>query len=528
MASVMFPNLDITRDEENHLFNLHGGKMAFIPGLFEVQEISAACGIGEYNAQKKNGTRAIKFFEKCIELYKKNIRQIERNLFSFPPDMKERYLKSVKTNYYASIYGIANCYYHGIGVKVDYDKAFPLFKKAADEYDDADAQHMLGAMYNGGLGVEKDTEKSAEYYEKAAIQGNMFAQNSLGRICEFVQKDIQKAIYWYKQAAEQGDDLAAENLMRVQGADIPVEGSWKIPGTDIKAADVVPEILKKMNEDANNGDFEAQEALAESYLLGQIVPLDKEKGIELFKKYSDAGNPLTQYNLGVMYNTGNNVPLDKAKAFHYFKLAAKQGHISAKYNLGRAYFSALGTEENVRKSFQWLLSAAKDGHPDAQYLISAYYVFNIGCKYDEFGMRYWVKEAAKQGHYDAQDLMITLCKEGYFPEENPQKWMQTLRKNHEGNKGYSKPITKLGEIPNIKDYDAEDKNYKMPQVVIDNRYPYLGPLPEKYQKKNFARSPLTLASLVPFASSPSPKNYSHHKPKKKAPRYSNKYRRKRK
>lgn len=525
----MFPNLDLTTEEEKHLFKLHGGKMAFIPGLFEVQEISVACVIGEYNVQKNNSTRAIKFFEKCIELYKKNIRQIEINLCDFPPDMKESFLKSVKTSYYASIFDIANCYYHGIGVPVDYDKAFPLFKKAADEYDDADAQNMLGIMYNGGLGVTADKKLSVEYYEKAAIQGNMFAQNSMGRICEFERKDIQKAIYWYKQAAEQGDDLAAENLMRVQGADIPVDGSWKIPGTDIKAADVVPEILKKMIEDADNGDFEAQEALAESYLLGQIVPLDKEKGIELFKKYSDAGNPYTQYNLGVMYNTGNNVPLDKAKAFHYFKLAAKQGIISAKYNLASAYFSALGTEENVRKSFRWMQSAAKDGHPDAQYRLGVYFNFEIGCKFDRHEMIYWMTKAAQQGHYYAQRNLITFCQTGVISDNATlRKWTDALRQNHEGNKGYSKPITKLGEIPNIKDYDAEDKNYKMPKEIIDDPLEWLGPLPEKYQKKIFARSPLTLSSLVPFASSPAPKNYSHHKPKKKTPRYSNKYRRKRK
>ena len=69
-------------------------------------------------------------------------------------------------------------------------------------------------------------------------------------------------------------------------------------------------------------------------------------------------------------------------------------------------------------------------------------------------------------------------------EATLKKWTQALANNHEGNKGYSKPIMKLGEIPYINDYDPEDRIYKMPKEIIDEPIDWLGPLPEKYQKKS--------------------------------------------
>ncbi|MBQ6976133.1 MAG: hypothetical protein IJQ16_06245, partial [Selenomonadaceae bacterium] len=91
--------------------------------------------------------------------------------------------------------------------------------------------------------------------------------------------------------------------------------------------------------------------------------------------------------------------------------------------------------------------------------------------------------------------------------------------------------------------DAEDSNYKIPQDIIDNPLEWLGPLPEKYQKKadnenddwflDFVKKsgmlivPDEVLGVMPFAPPP-PKNYFHHKPKKKSPSYSNKFRKKRK
>jgi len=56
-----------------------------------------------------------------------------------------------------------------------------------------------------GEGVEKDWEKAAYWFTKAAEQGDATAQNNLGVCYENgmgVERDRKKAVYWYTKAAE--------------------------------------------------------------------------------------------------------------------------------------------------------------------------------------------------------------------------------------------------------------------------------------------------------------------------------------
>ena len=43
-----------------------------------------------------------------------------------------------------------------------------------------EAQAQLGQRYNDGDGVEKSEKKAADWYQKAADQGNSRAQSNLG------------------------------------------------------------------------------------------------------------------------------------------------------------------------------------------------------------------------------------------------------------------------------------------------------------------------------------------------------------
>ena len=70
-------------------------------------------------------------------------------------------------------------------------------------------------MYYNGDGVAKDDAKAAEWYRKAAEQGNAFAQYKLGDMYdkgEGVAKDAAKAKEWWQKAADQGNDAAQESL----------------------------------------------------------------------------------------------------------------------------------------------------------------------------------------------------------------------------------------------------------------------------------------------------------------------------
>jgi TPR repeat protein len=56
----------------------------------------------------------------------------------------------------------------------------------------------------GGFGVPKDREQAVYWFRKAAAQGDIIAQVTLGRCYEHglgVEKDIKQAIFWYRTAA---------------------------------------------------------------------------------------------------------------------------------------------------------------------------------------------------------------------------------------------------------------------------------------------------------------------------------------
>jgi TPR repeat protein len=77
------------------------------------------------------------------------------------------------------------------------------------------AQHVLGLLYQNGLGVEKDIKVAVYWLEKAAEQGLKEAENYLGHLYldgKVVEKDVDKAEKWLLQAAKHGEREAQVHL----------------------------------------------------------------------------------------------------------------------------------------------------------------------------------------------------------------------------------------------------------------------------------------------------------------------------
>ena len=96
----------------------------------------------------------------------------------------------------------------------DYDKAVPLFQKAAD-MGNAEAMVELGDCYFDGNGVSENKAEGVKWYKKAAELGDEVAQNNMGYAYqhgEGVKQDLAKAKEWYEKAAKQGNANATSNL----------------------------------------------------------------------------------------------------------------------------------------------------------------------------------------------------------------------------------------------------------------------------------------------------------------------------
>ncbi len=114
---------------------------------------------------------------------------------------------------------IGLAYYIGQnGYKRDYAKAYEYLKQAAD-LNNADAQAVIGIMYENGYGRSLDYAKAAEWYQKAAAQDQSNAQNSLGLLYLNglgVEKDQEQALYWFKKALANGNKSAEDYVVMLE------------------------------------------------------------------------------------------------------------------------------------------------------------------------------------------------------------------------------------------------------------------------------------------------------------------------
>ncbi|MDF1588839.1 MAG: tetratricopeptide repeat protein [Gammaproteobacteria bacterium] len=119
--------------------------------------------------------------------------------------------------------------------------------KAAAEQGDATAQYVLATLYNNGQGVEKNSQKAVEWYQKSAEQNNDLAQYSLGIMYEFgdegLDKNEQEAQKWYRLAANNGNYFAQNKLGLV---DVK-EGEYK-PTITPYSGDIPPANTSDENE----------------------------------------------------------------------------------------------------------------------------------------------------------------------------------------------------------------------------------------------------------------------------------------
>ena len=104
-----------------------------------------------------------------------------------------------------------------------YDEArYPAAMEACRPLADhglADAQAILGQMYQNGQGLPRDYTQAALWYDRAARQGHGDAQFNLGTLYRYgagVPRDYIESWAWYDTAAGDGHDEAADGRALVE------------------------------------------------------------------------------------------------------------------------------------------------------------------------------------------------------------------------------------------------------------------------------------------------------------------------
>lgn len=212
---------------------------------------------------------------------------------------KERYWKSkvaVHFKWYENkasedpdiLHMLAECYYEGLGVKKDVDRAVALFQQSAN-LGSIFGQVSIGWCYGQGVGVPRNRNLEVDYYRKAAQDGLCGAQVTLGYCFENgfgVTANLTAAFILYRKSAEQ-------------------EHAWGLRNLGL------------------------------SYKHGRGVEQDFDKAFVCFSKAAEQGLDQAINDVGLCYKYGRGVPIDLRKAASFFAKAANAGNEIAQRNLNR-------------------------------------------------------------------------------------------------------------------------------------------------------------------------------------------------
>src|SRR4051812_35615740 len=162
---------------------------------------------------------------------------------------------------------------------------------------------------------------------------------------------------------------------------------------------------------------DAAQAMA-SALDGAGGGISSEDQVNALQDAATAGDPMAQWQLGLMYESGEGVAQDKAKAFGYFSEIADQHADTAPkgteadivahsfVKMGEYYNDGLpeaGIAKDKDYSTKLLLHAASYfGDADAQYRVGELYLDPNALGDNPIQGARWLSLAAKKGHVPAQ------------------------------------------------------------------------------------------------------------------------------
>jgi uncharacterized protein len=212
--------------------------------------------------------------------------------------------------------------------------------------------------------------------------------------------------------------------------------------------------IAELKSKAEDGDVQAQLALAKAYDLGKGVPKDEEKAVQWWEKAAEHGNVSAQVSLGGVYSLGAGVPKNYAAAVRWWKKAAEQGDVTAEGNLGTAYGLGMGVPKDEVESVRWHTKAAENGNAASQFSLGMFYLQGAGVPKDEAEGVKWLRKSAEQGNAGGEFWLGAVYYSGKGVAKDPGEALRWYRKAAEH--GYAAAQYDLGQAYSLGDGVEKD------------------------------------------------------------------------
>ncbi len=262
-----------------------------------------------------------KLYIKWSDSYKEAHKLIFNKESTLEDYKKAEQLLLSESNNVLAFYDLGKLYSTAKSGLKDNEKSFEFYGKALQGFIQIEPkakkikpylQYQIGMMYFQGFGTSVDNQKSTEYFEKSAEQGNQYAKRLLA--LEYIsgknfEQDIEKGIVLLTECADSGDAFSCYKM-----------GNLYFKG----------EIISQDLDKAEKYLLSVEDNEFTQYILGKLnlqkEKYDIEKAISYFEKSADK-NMWASYQFGRLYLFGTDgLKKDNEKAMRFLNLSAEQGN----------------------------------------------------------------------------------------------------------------------------------------------------------------------------------------------------------
>lgn len=254
-----------------------------------------------------------------------------------------------------AIVSLGSCYDRADGIDRNTDRAFELFKQAA-QLGDFLALYNLGYYYFKGISTNQNYV-NAESNLLEAIQKNPKFMPAFQILAQIYDKggfgldiNYSKAFEMYSRASECGDKIADFNIASYykRGLINGVPDYKKSLEYYLKAKEYWEAHIKPAGLVAHQ--------IAEFYLYGFGMEPDLDKAILYLKESIDKGFFEAYMNLATAYHEKE----DFKNAFQSLLLGYEKGVMQVCNNLGDCYYYGRGTEKSFEKAYEVFMKGAEN------------------------------------------------------------------------------------------------------------------------------------------------------------------------
>jgi len=357
------------------------------------------------------------------------------------------YLQGAKLGDAKAQEAVAEAYWNGDGVDVDWKKSFEWNLRGAKNGNSTSIMRVKFAYSNGLIGAVEANDDQVVYWIKKSVEngGNTDAYCLAARyeLGVGVNKDLKKAIELYSKFKDSEFSFTMD-------ANLAIASIYLDSNNDIKNKNLANKFFKLSRIDKDLSDMEKLIRHYSELNLNVSIQCEFEKKAKkrfenlLVEKLATLGDPFSQYQLAYTFENKN-----PSKALALYKDAANKGEKLAMLRLGEFYEKGELVQKNDELSRKWyrkyieiasateLVNKAQyyffrdeiesalfwiedyklKENPQAQWILGEIYLRNERTKYRAIEP---LKFAAEKGQNSAQYTLATL----YFNGDGVVKSLQ--------------------------------------------------------------------------------------------------------